>query len=95
MRGFVFNIRIEDRSKIGADTSSASAYSNIIYTNFDPVSTGGSSSVLRVYKKCSFASGDIEIRKHAIIITSATINACDVNGKAGNYSEVNDDISEI
>lgn len=69
LKGMVFTIEISDR---------------ITQTTISPGSTteitmegeGGSGTILRLYEGCSFASGDIEIRKHAIIVTSATINAC-------------------
>jgi hypothetical protein len=37
-------------------------------------------SVLRKYMGCSFASGDIEISKHAIVMNNAQYNALDVQG---------------
>jgi hypothetical protein len=39
-----------------------------------------SGEVLRKYTGCSFASGDVDVRKHAILISSATFNARDVVG---------------
>ena len=35
---------------------------------------------LRKYRGCSYASGDIEITKHAILMASAQFNALDVQG---------------
>lgn len=35
---------------------------------------------LRKYRGCSYASGDIEINKHAILMTSGQFNALDVSG---------------
>ena len=37
--------------------------------------------VVRKYLNCSYASGDIEVTKHAIISYNATFNALDVIGK--------------
>lgn len=37
--------------------------------------------VLRKYIDCSYASGDIEVTKHAIIASNATFNALDVSGQ--------------
>ena len=37
--------------------------------------------VIRKYLNCSYASGDIEITKHAIISYNATFNALDVTGQ--------------
>lgn len=37
-------------------------------------------SVLRKYMDCSFASGDTEVQKHAIIVSNAQFNALDVSG---------------
>lgn len=36
--------------------------------------------LLRKYTGCSYASGDIEIQKHAIIVSNAVFNALDVSG---------------
>lgn len=36
--------------------------------------------VLRKYISCSYASGDIEISKHTIVISGAVFNALDVQG---------------
>lgn len=38
--------------------------------------------LLRKYIGCSYASGDIEISKHAIVMNSGTFNALDVVGTA-------------
>ncbi|WP_293372298.1 hypothetical protein [Nevskia sp.] len=35
---------------------------------------------LRTYRKCSFASGDIDVSKHAIVMQSGTFMALDVAG---------------
>ena len=37
-------------------------------------------SVLRKYLGCSFASGDIEVNKHSILVSNAQFNALDVTG---------------
>lgn len=36
--------------------------------------------LLRKYIGCSFASGDIEVTKHAIVMSSGTFNCLDVSG---------------
>jgi hypothetical protein len=36
--------------------------------------------VLRKYTGCSYASGDMEVSKHTIVMQSATFNALDVSG---------------
>lgn len=36
--------------------------------------------LLRKYMGCSYASGDIEVNKHAIVMNSGTFNALDVSG---------------
>lgn len=38
--------------------------------------------LLRKYIGCSYASGDTEISKHAILMNSGTLNALDVSGTA-------------
>jgi len=38
---------------------------------------------LRKYTSCSYASGGIQVRKHAIVVSNATFNALDVTGKIG------------
>jgi hypothetical protein len=40
----------------------------------------GDGSLLRKAIGCSYASGDIEIQKHAILVSSANFNALDVSG---------------
>ena len=42
----------------------------------------GTGGLLRKYIDCSFANGDIEVRKHAIVITNATFYALDAGGGA-------------
>lgn len=37
--------------------------------------------LLRKYTGCSYASGDLEVSKHAILMNSGTFNALDVSGK--------------
>lgn len=38
--------------------------------------------LLRKYIGCSYASGDMDVSKHAIVMQSAQFNALDVSGKA-------------
>ena len=38
--------------------------------------------LLRKYKGCSYASGSLEVSKHAIVMSSGTFNALDVSGVA-------------
>lgn len=81
LRGLVFDIEICDRiidstvvpGQTGIDDSAG------VFMQ----SEGQSGTILRRYEKCSFASGDIEIRKHAMIVTSATINACNAVTPSG------------
>lgn len=39
--------------------------------------------LLRKYSGCSYASGDLEVSKHAIVMASGTFNALDVTGSGG------------
>lgn len=39
--------------------------------------------LLRKYVGCSYASGDLEVNKHAIVMSSGTFNALDVVGTLG------------
>lgn len=39
--------------------------------------------VIRTYKDCSYASGSVTVRKHAIVVSSAVFNALSVSGKGG------------
>lgn len=41
-----------------------------------------SGALLRKYIGCSYASGDTEISKHAILVNSGTLNALDTSGTA-------------
>lgn len=43
----------------------------------DPKNSG----LLRKYVKCSFTGGDVEIQKHAIVVSNANFSALDVTGK--------------
>jgi hypothetical protein len=47
---------------------------------FDFVSMQKDGTVLRAWRGCSYASGDVEIAKHAIVMSSAQFNALDVDG---------------
>ena len=38
--------------------------------------------LLRKYMGCSYASGDLEVQKHAIVMSSGTFNALNVSGTA-------------
>ena len=49
---------------------------------FDIVTMDKSGTVLRKYTGCSYASGDVEISAHKIIVTNAQFNALDVTGLA-------------
>lgn len=74
LKGLVFDIEVHDRT---AETSIQPGKSGVgNAAGLTLLSEGSSGVVLRRYEKCSFASGDIEIRKHAMIVNSATINAC-------------------
>lgn len=42
----------------------------------------GDGKLLRKYLGCSYASGDLEVSKHAIVMQSGTFNALDVSGTA-------------
>ena len=70
MRGMVFDIDVYDRI-LNSSVQEESSTEVLMYAEGSI-----SGSLLRRYTKCSFASGDIEIRKHALIVNSATINAC-------------------
>lgn len=38
---------------------------------------------LRKYTGCSYASGSVNVRKHAIVVSNGTFNALDVSGTGG------------
>lgn len=40
-------------------------------------------SMIRKYTGCSFASGSVNVRKHAIVVSNATFNALDASGTGG------------
>lgn len=71
LKGMTFDIEVYDR--VTDSTVSEGSTSPVTMAV-----EGATGTLLRRYEKCSFASGDVEIRKNAIIITSATINACSV-----------------
>ena len=77
LKGMTFSIEVYDRI----------TQSTLMEGSATPVTMaaeGSTATLLRRYEKCSFASGDIEIRKNAIIVTSATINACSAKSNAAN-----------
>ncbi len=74
MKGLTFTIEVYDRLIQGSLQEGSTSPATM-------AAEGATGTLLRKYEKCSFASGDIEIRKNAIIITSATINACSVAGQ--------------
>jgi hypothetical protein len=47
------------------------------------IQDGDTGEVLRKYLSCSYASGDLEVNKHAIVMSSAQFNALDVVGTGG------------
>jgi hypothetical protein len=47
--------------------------------NFDK----DSNTLIRKYRGCSYASGDFEVSKHAIVMQTAVFNCLDVSGTAG------------
>lgn len=50
---------------------------------FDVVSLSkDDSSIIRKYRGCSYASGDLEVTKHAIVMQSGQLMALDVSGAA-------------
>jgi hypothetical protein len=81
MKGLVFNIEICDRVYQETVSLGKTGPGNTAWVGV--AEEGATGTVLRRYEKCSFASGDIEIRKHAMIVTSATINACNATTPAG------------
>lgn len=81
LKGLVFDIEVHDRVKEDSISPGKTGVGNVAGVTM--ASEGSSGSVLRRYEKCSFASGDIEIRKHAMVINSATINACNAVTPSG------------
>jgi hypothetical protein len=47
--------------------------------NFDK----DTNALIRKYRGCSYASGDFEVTKHAIVMQTAVFNCLDVSGTAG------------
>lgn len=47
---------------------------------FDIIAIDGDTGDVRKYISCSMASGNVSIRKHAIVVSSAQFNALDVQG---------------
>lgn len=55
----------------------------VIYDKNPPAGVDTSNGIyLRKYVGCSYASGDIEVRKHTIVVANAVFNALDVTGTA-------------
>lgn len=65
----------------GDDALRGMVFDITVYDKNAPVSAGtGGGSYLRKYLSCNFASGDVDIRKHAIVMSNATFQALDVKG---------------
>lgn len=65
----------------GDDALKGMIFDIVIYDKNPPSGISvGTGIYLRKYIGCSFASGDIEVRKHTIVIANATFNALDVVG---------------
>ena len=93
LKGMTFDIEVYDRInqstiKEGQKDSVTMAAEGTTGTTTTNGTTTTTATLLRRYEKCSFASGDIEIRKNAIIVTSATINACSVATLTGGRSHI-------
>lgn len=57
----------------GDDALEGRVFDIVVYSKDD-------GSELRKYVGCSYASGDIEVNKHAILVTNGQFNALDVSG---------------
>ena len=66
----------------GDDALRGMIFDITIYDKSGPAGLGAGSSYIRKYVGCSFASGDVDIRKHAIVMSNATFNALDCKGAA-------------
>lgn len=67
----------------GDDALKGMVFDIVVYDKNPPASVNtGAGIYLRKYVGCSFASGDVEIRKHTIVMANATFQALDVVGTA-------------
>ena len=66
----------------GDDALKGMVFDIVIYDKGGSLVQGQGGRYIRKYLSCSFASGDVEIRKHAILLTNATFNALDTTGTA-------------
>jgi hypothetical protein len=64
----------------GDDALKGMVFDIVVYDKGGAITPGLGGSYIRKYVNCSFASGDVEIRKHAILLTNATFNALDATG---------------
>lgn len=65
----------------GDDALKGMVFDITVYDKTPPASVATSgASYSRQYLSCSFASGDVEFRKHAIVMSNATFQALDVKG---------------
>lgn len=78
LKGMTFEMSIED-SLTPSDTGSGSAGTG----------AGEGGKVFRVYKGCSFDSGDVDVTKHAIIVQNATFRATDVSNNPAQQQNTN------
>ena len=74
LRGVTFDIVFQGEGS--PPGSSGASFGSDVNTGIETRSFAA----LRTYSGCSIASCDIEVQKHAIVVSNATINALDVKG---------------
>lgn len=76
----VIQLKKESLESLGLATENGKAMLAGLVFDIAIVSKDAPYQVLRTYQGCSFASGDVEVTKHAIIIRNGTWMALDVVG---------------
>lgn len=80
LRGLVFDIEIYDKRSDTTNTSLGNLMTPGLTEITDVITAEMGTNLLRKYTKVSFASGDIDIRKHTIVVSNAQFNAIDASG---------------
>lgn len=76
----VVQLKKESLESLGLATENGKSVLNGLVFDFAIISKDSPFQALRTYQGCSFASGDVEVTKHAIIIRNGTWMALDVSG---------------
>jgi len=76
LRGLVFDLHIMGKMPAGQRENSGIR----TYRGGNSLTSADLGKTLRLYRGCTFESGDIDVTKHQIIVSNATFRALDASG---------------